>query len=461
MTETIHRAYVYALDPTPTQEAALRSHCGGARFAYNHMLALVKAQMDQRAAERSYGIPDEQLTESIGWSFYSLRKEWNARKDATAPWWSENSKEAYANGIKGLANALKNWNDSRKGKRKGKASGFPSFHGKKLTKTCTFTTGTLRLEPSRHHVTLPKLGTIHTMESTRRLARRIESGSARILRATVSYRRGRWQVSLLAEVNAADRPARGGVVGVDVGVKDWIVAATSDGTEVLRVPVPAQLTELDARKRALQRRNRNRQAPRKGVKPSNRWRAAQRRIDILDWKLAAVREDALHKATTELAARFDTVVIEDLNVKGMMTRGGSRKRGLNRAIARSGLAMSRTMIGYKSQETVMVNRWFPSSKTCSSCGAVKAKLSLGERTYVCDHTACGHTMDRDLNAAVNLAKHGEVILAGSPPVSGRGAERKTEEPAGISAAGNEASTVTPIVGDGGVRGNADVQLVAI
>jgi putative transposase len=442
---TYHRAYVFVLDPTPQQEQQLHSHAGGARFAYNHMLALVKATLDQRAAEKTYGVPDDQLTPHLNWSHYALRKVWNARKDVAAPWWNENSKEAYSNALAGLSSGLKNWSDSRKGKRKGKPVEFPKFHGKGSKKSFSITTGVMRLEPSRHHVTLPKIGTMHVMESTRRLYRLVERGDARILRATVSEHRGRWQVSLLAELpKPAPRADKSRVVGVDVGCKDWIVAATSDGTEVLRVPVPEQLAELDKTKRRLQRRNRNRQAPDKstGQKASNRWRKAQRRINRCDWRMAAVREDTLHKVTTELAAKFDTVVIEDLNVAGMMTRGGAYKKGLNRSVARAGMSMSRTMIGYKANNTVMANRWFPSSKTCSSCGSVKAKLTLGERTYVCDHPACGHVMDRDLNAAVNLAKYGELsITAGSPLVAGRGAKRKTASPSGDAAAGVEASTL--------------------
>ncbi|SIF35009.1 RNA-guided endonuclease InsQ/TnpB family protein [Mycobacteroides abscessus] len=221
------------------------------------------------------------------------------------------------------------------------------------------------------------------------------------------------------------------------------MAGTADGTEVLRVPIPAELLRLDARKRQLQRRNRNKQAPRKGVAPSNRWREAQERINKLDHRMAAIREDVLHKATTELTQSFDVVVVEDLNVAGMVTRGGAYKKGLNRAIARAGMSQSRTMLGYKSTELVLADRWFPSSKTCSACGAVRSKLGLDEREYVCEHAACGHTMDRDLNAAVNLAKYGERLMdnAGNPPVSGRGAERKTSASSGAGAAGCEAPSL--------------------
>jgi transposase len=113
-------AYRYALDPTPAQERALRSHVGAARVAFNWGLARVKANLAQRGAERSYGIGEADLTPAISWSLYSLRRDWNAAKDTVAPWWPECSKEAFNTGLDQLARALKNWGDSRKGKRKGK-----------------------------------------------------------------------------------------------------------------------------------------------------------------------------------------------------------------------------------------------------------------------------------------------------------------------------------------------------
>jgi putative transposase len=85
------QAYRFVLDPTPTQEAALRSHCGGQRHAFNWGLALVTAVMDQRAAEASYGISEAELTPTLNWSAYSQRKSWNRAKDAVAPWCAENS----------------------------------------------------------------------------------------------------------------------------------------------------------------------------------------------------------------------------------------------------------------------------------------------------------------------------------------------------------------------------------
>lgn len=121
------RAYQFALDPAVEQAALLASHCGAARFAYHWGLAHGKTVLDQRSAERSYGLGEDQLTPSVSWSAYSLRKTWNAAKDEVAPWWGENSKKAYASGVANLVTALDNWHRSRTGKRAGRALGFPGL----------------------------------------------------------------------------------------------------------------------------------------------------------------------------------------------------------------------------------------------------------------------------------------------------------------------------------------------
>lgn len=178
---------------------------GAARFAHNHMLALVKAVMDQRAAERTYGLATDQLTPAMGWSLSALRKVWNTRKGEYAPWWSENSKEAYNTGLDGLARGLDNWSKSRDGTRAGKPLGFPRFKSARSRRTVRFTTGAIRVEADRHHITLPRLGTIRTHESTRALARRIEAGTARILSATVVQdSAGRWHCSFQTLVRGKD-----------------------------------------------------------------------------------------------------------------------------------------------------------------------------------------------------------------------------------------------------------------
>src|SRR6201987_2204897 len=219
------QAYRFALDPSPAQERAFRSHAGGSRKAYNAMLALVKATMGQRQAERSYGIAEAGLTPALNWSLAGLRKEWNRRKDDVAPWWAGNSKEAYNTGLDALARGLDAWDKSRKGQRAGGAVGFPRFKSARSRRSVRFTTGTIRVEAGRRHVTLPRLGRIRTHEPTRKLARRIEAGTARVLSAPPSGESsGRWFCSFQVIVRrAAAAPAHAGAgapaVGADAGVK--------------------------------------------------------------------------------------------------------------------------------------------------------------------------------------------------------------------------------------------------
>lgn len=454
------QAYRFALDPTPSQVGALSSHAGAARFAHNHMLALVKSVMDQRAAERSYGIDEQELTPALGWSLPALRKVWNQRKTACAPWWGENSKEAYNTGLDALARGLDAWSKSRAGQRAGKQVGFPRFKTARAGRSVRFTTGTIRVESDRHHVTLPRVGILRTHESTRKLARRVEAGTARILSATVTQdSAGRWHCAFQTLVSGKARPAHAlrspqPVVGVDVGVKadSLLVLAAPGGAEISRVAAPKSLTAAQARLRGLQRRAARQHGPydpvtRTKQQPSKRWRRTQARIGCIHAHAAAVRRDVLHKATTALAQQHQVVVVEALNCSGMRSKGGARKRGLNRALADAALAEVRQMLSYKTRwygsHLVEAGRFYPSSKTCSACGRRKPNLTLAERVFHCD--GCGVRIDRDLNAAINLARlgephPGEQSPSGSGPVEGRGATRETEPALAGDAAGNETST---------------------
>jgi putative transposase len=359
------QAYRFALDPTSVQEEALRSHAGARNFAFNTMLAAVKANLDQRAAEKTYGLAGFELTPSMGWSMRSLRNEWNrikhvmaVREDGT-PWWEENSKEAYASGCQSLANALENWSQSRKGRRRGPRLGFPRFKSKRRSaKKFTFTTGTLRVEPDRHHVVLPRIGRVRTHESTRKLARRLEAGTARILSATVRLVGGRWQCAFQVIVEGKTRPAHARrsqhpVVGVDVGVKDLLVVATPDGAQVARIAAPKPLARAQSRLRAAQRQAARRCGPydletQTRREPSKRWERANARVGRIHARVAAIRAHEIHQATTALATRHEVVAVEDLAAKNMSRRGGRRKRGLNRALGDAALGRIGTQLDYKS-----------------------------------------------------------------------------------------------------------------
>ena len=375
-----------ALDPSPTQERLLLSHAGASRFAFNVGLAHVKETLD--AGEK----PE--------WSFYSLRKWWNANKDALAVsddgviWWAENSKEAYSSGLEALANALSNWSKSRKGQRKGCRVGFPRFKAKdRATPRFAYTTGVFGLiEGDPKALRLPKIGRVHCLEN---VAERV--GGARVLRMTVSRRAGRWCASLTVERDtpAAVRPPTGGAVGVDLGVKT--LATLSDRT-VIENPRPLRKAErrLKRAQKALSRK----------AMGSRRRAKARAKVARLHARVANVRADAINKATTMIAQTYRVVCIEDLNVAGMV-----KNRQLAKAIMDASFGEFRRKLEYKTARTGaalhVVDRWYPSSKTCSACGAVKAKLSLAERVYRCD--GCGLSIDRDLNAAINIK------VAGSAP----------------------------------------------
>jgi putative transposase len=233
---------------------------------------------------------------------------------------------------------------------------------------------------------------------------------------------GRWHVAFTCEVERADRaPSRpDSAVGVDVGIRHLAVLSTGQ-----LVPNPRHLVQAQVRMRALGRALSRKTGPdrRTGQRPSNRWQRASARLGRAHARVAHLRRDGLHKLTTRLAATYGTVVVEDLNVSGML-----RNRRLARHIADAGFAEIRRQLAYKTEWTggrlLVADRWYPSSKTCSGCGAVKAKLALRERTYMC--TTCGLVLDRDLNAARNLAAlAAQFDTAGSGPVAGRGAIRKT------------------------------------
>ena len=378
----------------------MASHAGAARFAYNAGLAHVKESLDNG--------------EPADWSHYSLLRWWNANKDELAVnsttgvvWWSQNSKEAYNMALHGLARGLSSWSKSRKGQRKGKRVGFPKFKSKNATMRFAYSTNfTAPTESDPYGLKLPRIGRVHCVEN---VYKRISG--ARLIHITVSRRAGRWYASLTVEREpTVTTVPKGGAVGVDLGVKN--LATLSDGTVV---PNPRALgTRLKALRKAQQALSRK-------VKGSARREKAKERVAKLHARVADVRADAINKATTMIASNYSVVCIEDLNVAGML-----KNRHLARSVGDAALGEFRRQLEYKTARTGsvlrVVDRWYPSSKTCSNCGTVKAKLSLSERTFSCD--ACGLSLDRDLNAAINikvagsapetLNAHGGAVRRGSP-----------------------------------------------
>jgi Helix-turn-helix domain len=176
-------AYRFCLDATPAQERRLRSHAGAARFAYNFGLALVKRRLDERAAGEEVDVP---------WTLAALRREWNARKAEVAPWWSKNSKEAASSGLAALADGLRAFGESRRGRRAGRRVGFPRFKRRgRGRESFRYSTGSFAVS-GRTRSQLPRIGHVRVHEPTTKLQRKIEAGSARILAATISREGDRW-----------------------------------------------------------------------------------------------------------------------------------------------------------------------------------------------------------------------------------------------------------------------------
>ena len=337
------------------------------------------------------------------------------------------------------------------GRRKGAKIGFPRRKRKgRARDACRFTTGAIRVEADRHHVTLPRLGRIRTHESTRKLARRLEHDTARILSATISRQGGRWHVSFTCELHKAVRgpPQTGARLGVDGGIRN--LAVLSDGRQVPN-PAPLQqaLRKLRRRNRRLARRAGPIAADGTRREPSKGWVGAQQQLGRAHARVANQRRNALHRLTTELASTYGTVVVEHLNVAGMV-----RNRRLARRVADAGFGELRRQLSYKTAwaggTLVQADTFYPSSKTCSGCGHAKAKLPLAERTYRCE--CCGLVVDRDLNAARNLAQL-VVAVAGSGPEtqSARGADVRPGQ-AGLSAVNREAGTSPSGLGETGTVG---------
>jgi putative transposase len=427
---TVVRAYRFALDPSPAQRRALASHAGAARFAWNWALARC---LERYAAERQW------------YSAAELHKLWNRVKkaDPALAWWEQNSKCVYQEAFHDLDRALHDFMASKKGQRDGRRLGFPHFKKRGRCKdSFRFSTGAIRCAGST--VTLPRLGTVRTHESTRKLARRLASGTARILSATVSRSAQRWYCSFTVEVDRAV-PARharpGSAIGVDLGVTTLLTGADNTGN-VITIGGPRALrTSL----RKLRRASRAHSRTAKGG--ANRRKAAAK-LARVHARVANVRADALHKATIALARRYETIVCEDLNVAGML-----RNRRLARAIADQGFGQARRMLSYKTAwrggQLVLADRWYPSPKLCSGCGAVKAKLALSERTYTC--LRCGLTVDRDVNAAVNLL---HLAASGADSLNAGRAQARP------SLAGHRALTQEPGTADAGKTGTASGQPLA-
>jgi putative transposase len=422
------QAFRFTLDPTDDQSRMLTRHFGARRKAYNWTVAALKADIE---AWHATGIQTAKPSLRV------LRKRWNTVKnevrvnaDTGTVWWRECSKEAYADGIDGAVDAYWNWQQSRSGKRDGKRVGFPRFKKKgRDADRVTFTTGAMRVEPDRRHLTLPAIGTVRTHETTRRIERLIAKGRARVLAITVRRNGTRLDASVRVLVRRPQQPKvahPGSRVGVDVGVRRLATVANEDGTVVDQVANPRP---LDAVLKELRHASRARSRCTKG---SRRYCERTTEISRLHRRVNDVRTHHLHCLTTQLAKTHGRIVVEGLDAAGMLRQKGlpgahARRRGLSDAA----LGTARRHLSYKTgwygSALVVADRWFPSSKTCHVCGHGQ-DIGWVEQ-WTCDSTGggCGTVHQRDDCAAINLARYEEPVSVVGPVGAAvkRGADRKT------------------------------------
>lgn len=316
-----------------------------------------------------------------------------------------------------LGKGLRAWSDSRSGKRQGKRVGFPGFK-KKATSVPSFRLrnkqpkgrpAAIRVGDGARprSLTLPGLGQIAVHDDTRRLRRMLVKDRAKILFATVTDRAGRWWVSLNVEA-AGLHPAHqhrhrdtadsGGWVGVDRGLSAFAVAAAADGTELARITdAPKALAAGIPRQRRLAR------SLSRKKKGSHNRRTAAARLGRHHHRVANVRRHFAHQVSNQLVKTHDRLVIENLHVAGML-----HNHRLARAVSDAGWAEFARQLHYKQLwrggQVIEADRWYPSSQLCSVCGDRRTDLSLAKRRFTC---ANDHHLDRDLNAAINLAHWGQ------------------------------------------------------
>lgn len=355
---TIQRAYKTELDLNNVQKTALLRHAGCARFAYNWGLARVKEQTSKPNA-------------------MSLHKELNALKPTDFPWMYDVSKCAMQEALRDLQRAFVNFFEGR--------AKFPTFKSKHDSIRSFRLTGTIKVEDGR--VQLPRLGWLRLKE------RGYIPQDAHILSATISEQAGRWFVSILVKEEIVEQELVRDTLGIDLGIKT--LATCSDGTVYEN---PKALAKHEGHLKRLQKKLSRQQ------KTSKRHKATKTKIARVWAKIKDIRKDGIQKATTDIVKtkRCQVVALEDLNISGM-----TKNHYLAKSVSDASMRQFRTTLEYKQAwaggEIVLVDRWFPSSKTCSDCGVVKDSLKLSERVFICED--CGAMMDRDLNAAINLKQY--------------------------------------------------------
>jgi len=346
------------LDPTMQQEKYFKKACGIARFTWNW--ALAEWQRQYTSNQKPNGL--------------KLKKEFNALKLNEFPWIYEVTKYASQQPFIYLQSAFQRFFR--------KESKFPRFKKKGIHDS--FYIGNDQIKIKGKQIKIPKLGWIRLREVLR--------FSGKLVAATISRIADKWFVSVQMELEEKPKACESQAsVGVDLGILQ--LATLFDGKCDEQVEGRRPLKRLISKLKRAQRRLSAKQ-PRSKNREKARMKVAR-----LHYRIRCIRQDGLHKLTSDLTRRYKTIIIEDLNVKGMLSN-----RRLSRAISDMGFYEFKRQLEYKAllygNEIKIADRYFPSSKRCSQCGNHQPDLSLKDRLYQCPQ--CGLSLDRDMNAARNL-----------------------------------------------------------
>ena len=359
------------------KEKSFLAGCAGfSRFVYNHGLSLLKATWDIPEISGS----DSKRIDTIKKVFTNITK-----KQEGMEWISNYSSRIYQNAFRDLKKAFSRWREP-----KIKAE-MPSFKRKKHQGSFTVDSSNGKvLVRAGKVIKIPTLGTFRLKES---IPYNCVSQTF-----TISRVAGKWYVSFaVSGCKIPEMKHNHKQVGIDLGIKTF--ATLSDGTTI---DTPSSIKEAKTKLGRLQWRNRNKVLGYRhsGIKASKNAIKYYQKLRKKHKRITNIREDFLQKTTTFLAKTYQHILIEDLNVKGMMAN-----HKLSDALSSLGLYRFRELLTYKQEcfgfLLTIVERWFPSSKTCSLCGHIQ-DMPLKERVYRCEH--CHQVIDRDLNASINLER---------------------------------------------------------
>jgi len=390
--KTVYRTYKFRMYPNAEQRQVLARYFGSVRFIYNHYLAQRKEQYEKSGRSDNYSRQAKDLVALKRTEGYEWLKEINSQT---------------------LQQALMHL-DTAYGNFFRKQTQFPKFKSRKrggsfsVPQFCTLQDG---------YVHIPKFREGLKVKEHRKVKGIVKS-------MTISQTpTGKYYVSILTEEQYEPMPRTNASVGLDMGLKSLVITSEGETYDNNRYTKKYE-QKLAAAQKYLSRKQ----------KESNSWERQRMKVAAIHEHLANSRKDWQHKVSADIVSRYETICLEDLSVKQMESKKakGGKKNRLSKSISDAGWSSLVAMIVYKAEmndrRIVKVDRYYPSSKTCSSCGHVYENLTLAERSWTCPE--CGTKHDRDINAAVNIWREGlrvsdNPISAGTVDYTGGGSVRPT------------------------------------